>query len=218
MTKNGITKTELRMVGRKAAVAAVFAALLSAHRAFASSTDGAPSPTIRQEAGAQGRAFITVDDLKTLLGLVARDPSAVESRSNKDESTDSFDFILALSPSQKKALANSIRRIEVKRAEVASLVEKQAAEQRQELRQKRRSLQLSRLSSSSKKDSEIGQNLFESVLSEANNEARAAQELERFDAEHVVAIDFHTVDSTRVAQAISIGDSMIWNAARVASR
>lgn len=214
------TKTELRVSRAMLSVAVVAAIFAQSPKASASSKDGAALPVqqVQQDAAAQGRAYLTIEDLKTLLGMTARDPSAVESRSNKEASTGSYSFIVSLSAQEKVALENKIHKIEAQRAELSSKVEKEVAVQKADLKQQRRALQVSRLGAGQKNDETLGRSIFESVLKEANVEARLTSALEDFDNSHLVNIDFHAMDDARVVETIAIGETTVWNLGGSANR
>lgn len=209
------TKKDLRSMNRLLSAVAVLGLAL-APQAFAGSMDGASSlQQVQQEAAAQGRAFLTIEDLKTLLGMTARDPSAVDSRTNTESSSGSYNYAVNLSKVERQALVRSIRKIEVQRAMLAAQVNKELALKKAELKKSRRDVQMARAKSS---DESMGAALFESFLNEANVEARLTAQLREFDDQHLVNIDFQDVEGQRFVQNIAIGEDTVWAQAAAKSR
>jgi hypothetical protein len=166
--------------------------------------------------GARGRATLTVEDLKTLLGVETRDPSSASrmeakvARSEQEASDGAYRLIADLSANEKAKLASLIQKIEVEKAELLDRVEKDTKGKTAELRKSRRAIQVSRLGVGESRDSVLGKSLFESLLAEANLQARASNEVASFDSAHRIELDFEERAGARYVQTIHFGGKTVW--------
>ncbi|MBS1985536.1 MAG: hypothetical protein JST16_15340 [Bdellovibrionales bacterium] len=209
---DGQTKKELRFNGLSIVMIAAVAVLAQSNLAMAGSKDGASlGQQVQQEAAAQGRALLTIEDLKTLLGMGARDPSAVgTSRLSKDSQLGSYDFAMKLSAEEKKTLAHHIQVTELKRAELVARLEKDARVKKEEVRKQRRAVQAQRIGSAGNSDEALSMQLFDSILEESNLDSKVAREVANFDEAHMVALNFEATRGSRIVNAIEIGSKQVW--------
>ncbi len=170
------------------------------------SKDGASVPVMTR-----GRAVLKVDDLKTLIGFEGRDPSSNHKREAIEAN---HSIVLKLNESEKKSLRGKIQAIEMQRLKLEQKLEKMALVEKTKIREKRKQIQLSRISAKSDVDSSLAKGLYKNILEESNLTARHAQVLETFDATHVASVDYTEVSGKRHVNGIAIGSKQVWAAAR----
>jgi hypothetical protein len=206
-----------KTAGLLSKVALVLATLSAAQVTFANEANG-----LQAEVPAQGRASLTVEDLQTLLGLKTRDPSSQVQMQEQDVLASAPTFQIKMTGEEKARISKAISTLRMERVALAKKLEKSKAEEVNELRAKRRNIQISR-TRSSEEDSSLGQNLFSSLLAEANAEAGVGSALSDFDHNNAVEIQFAAqADGSREVSAIKLGNRVVWtetlNNSVVASR
>jgi hypothetical protein len=111
---------------------------------------------------------------------------------------------------EKARISTAISALRMERVALAKKLEKSKAEEVNALRAKRRNIQISR-TRSSEEDSSLGQNLFSSLLAEANAEAGVGSALSDFDHNNAVEIQFAAhADGSREVSAIKLGSRVVW--------
>jgi hypothetical protein len=165
-----------------------------------------------------GRANLTVEDLKTLLGQSARDPSSQAWAQEQDVTAPANPLKITLDSSSARRLARVLAELEIKRIEFERKVMQESEAEIEKLRDARKKIQNSRMSSSEAKDGKLSRELFDSFLSEANSKARIEKALREFDQEHMVSIDFVENADSKSVEKIFIGGEMAWSAAEQRSR
>jgi small-conductance mechanosensitive channel len=152
------------------------------------------------------KAHMNLEDLKVLVGMSARLPSA-EGTSNV---TSNKSLQLNLSDSEKKLLVKKIQAVEIARAELSEKISTEVSQKKNELRKTRRALQNARLSNGN--NDALSSALFESLLSEANVEAHAESDLAQFDAAHAIVLEVESgTNEARQVQSIAMGGQSVWN-------
>ena len=181
--------------------------VVSSAQIFANQTEG-----LQAEVPAQGRATLTTEDLQTLLGIKTRDPSSSEEQMQEQEALASAPtFDVKISGEEKARIAKALSKVSVERAKLAQKLEEQKAAQVKELRKQRRNIQISRTRSSNDTTA-LGQNLFTSLLAEANAEAGVDSALNNFDQNNAVEIQFVVKsDGSREILVIKLGAEFVWN-------
>jgi hypothetical protein len=200
-------KKELQKTARLLSKAAlVFATLSAAQLSMASEAQG-----LQVEVPVHGRATLTVEDLQTLLGIQTRDPSSQAQMQQQDAVASAPIFQVQLSDAERKGVARIIQKLKMERMELAQKLEKEKADQVEKLRTERRKIQISR-TRSSEENSSLGQNLFVSLLAEANVEAGMDSALTDFDQKNGVEILFE-VDTSgqRKVSAVKISGTTVWS-------
>ena len=211
-------KKELQKATLAWAVASVLACGSQLSQAQLSSTEGAHSAT------AKGRAVLTVEDLKTLLGLKTRDPSsasATHSQLNQDDSAGMYSLNIQLSSVERARLTKKVSEIEAAREQLVAKTDQEVAKKKTEIRAKRHKIQSSRTSSAGVSELAASKKLFESLIQEGNLETIKARKLAEFNSANVFVVEFEDSISGREVQSISVGQSKVWtnsSHAKVAAR
>jgi hypothetical protein len=169
-------------------------------------TDGETKMT----SGASGQALLTLEDLKTLLGTKARDPSSSNIRLAQEEPSGGNSFKMQVSRAEVRRLSTQIQKIETARNDLVAKLEKQRFEKRAKIRAKRRDIQSSRLGAKAQTDNELAKSLYENILEESNIDARQTQALRKFDDDNSVRLDFIELNGTRQVESIRIGENKVW--------
>jgi hypothetical protein len=185
--------------------------------AFAAFASGASAQTTVQD----GRAYLMVEDFKTLLGADApRDPSSearlveLAAAPSTQEGVDGGRaFRLLLPVRDVSRLRKEVRGLELQREKLAARLQTNVDAKKKALREKRRELQTARLSARSDADAALGKSLYESILEEANLEAQAQRELAAFDETHAIELSFREVGGERTVRAIQIAGNTVWSKA-----
>jgi len=200
-----------RNLGKVVALASLFVSISAFAGSESLTTDRLDA------AGAHGRATLTVEDLKTLLGVDTRDPSSASragaqvARSNQDVSNGASKLLVKLSDQEKATMAKLIQQIEIQKAELVARVKNETDSKKAALRKSRQEIQHSRLAVGKDKDSALGKNLFESLLAEANLEAHASNSVVDFDVAHMIQLEFEERAEGRLVQNISFGGKTVWS-------
>ncbi len=195
-----------KTAGLLSKVALVLATLSAAQSSFANEANG-----LQAEVPAHGRASLTVEDLQTLLGLKTRDPSSQVQMQEQDVLASAPIFQIKMTGEEKARISKAISTLRMERAALAKKLEKSKAEEVNALRAKRRNIQISR-TRSSEEDSSLGQNLFSSLLAEANAEAGVGSALSDFDQNNAVEIQFAAgAGGSREISAIKLGSRTLWS-------
>jgi hypothetical protein len=209
---------------RQTLLAVATLAVLFGSFAQAGSTDGTSpvSAAVESSTGEIRKATLTLEDLKILLGLQSRGPNAVVTADASAPATlPAFDFTLNLSAGEKTRLERFVRMTEKSRRELADQLTNTSKKEVTDIRESRRKLHLSRMSSSGSADEALSRSLFESLLQESNIDARNAKALEAFDADHIVMLQFNEIDGAKVVAAITMGEQTLWSSTpstRIAKR
>jgi len=195
-----------KVSGLLSKVALVLVTLSAATGSFANEAQG-----LQAEVPAQGRASLTVEDLQTLLGLKTRDPSSQVAVQEQDVLATAPIFQVKMSAAEKALVSKAINSLKMERVKLAKKLEQEKASKVNELRAERRAIQISRTHSTDKNAS-LSQNLFSSLLAEANAEAGVESALSDFDQNNSVELQFAvSADGTRSVLAIKLGSKMLWN-------
>lgn len=165
---------------------------------------------LQAEVPAQGRATLTTEDLQTLLGIKSRDPSSQVQMQEQDAVASAPIFNVNMTGEEKARIAKALSKLSVERAQLAQKLESEKAAQVKELRQQRRNIQISR-TRTSEDNASLGQNLFSSLLAEANAEAGVDSALANFDQNNAVEIQFAVkADGSREVSVIKVGSQQVW--------
>jgi hypothetical protein len=170
---------------------------------------------LQVEVPAQGRATLTVEDLQTLLGLKARDPSSKGLTQTQDVAGSAATFHIslfhiALTNQEKARVIQALRQLKIERSRYQKEVEVLSQAEINTLRAQRRQIQLSR-THALKEDAKLGRDLFDSLLSEANAKASAEEAMKEFDRTHSIEIQYTTsANGERNVGAIKVGSKLIW--------
>jgi hypothetical protein len=161
-------------------------------------------------AQAQGRALLTVEDMKTLLGVDSRDPSSQGTR--KQEATASAHPIhVSLNEGEKARVARDLSKIEIERVRIEAELQAQLDSKIATVRAERRQIQAQRLNAAGANEQKLSRQLFDSLLVEANLEARAKNTLADFDRKNAVSVDYVQAGNTRQVEKIWIGGAVVWS-------
>lgn len=197
-----------KVSGLLSKVALVLVTLSAATGSFANEAQG-----LQAEVPAHGRASLTVEDLQTLLGLKTRDPSSQVAEQQQDVAATAPIFQVKMSAGEKALVSQAINSLKMERVKLAKKLEQEKASKVNELRAERRAIQISRTHSTDKNAS-LSQNLFSSLLAEANAEAGVESALADFDQNNSVELQFAvSAEGTRSISAIKLGTKMLWNGA-----
>ncbi len=198
-------KKEL-LKARKLGLLALAFASFSSSQAADSSKDGAHSASV------QGRAVFSVEDVKTLLSLGARDPSSdasLDHRSKQDVSNGAF--LLNLSSAEKAELSQRVNKIEKARAELVAKSAKTIAGSKDSIRAKRREIQVQRMNSTSEQaDRALSQRLFSNLVQESNAQVVQERALSDFDRENSFVFEFEELGGTRFVKQIKVSTKIVW--------
>ncbi len=159
-----------------------------------------------------GRASLTVEDLKTLLGQSTRDPSSQDGEQKQDVTAPSNPLKITLDRASARRLARVLAELEIKRIDFERKVTGESEAEIERLRSERTKIQTSRLSSTESKDAKLSRDLFDSFLSEANSKAKIEDAMLQFDQAHLVSIDFLETEEYKSVQTIYIGEDLAWSA------
>ena len=189
-----------------------FAALSSTAGAEGAESNG----KLTVELPAQGRAFLTAEDLQTLLGIKSRDPSSKEAGQSQDVTVSAPSFYFSLSASEKTQVARVISKVRMDRTKLEKNLKEKSKTTKQALRNKRKSIQLSRVKTGENGHNKLGRDLFASLLAEANAEAGVEAALKNFDERHQIEIQF-IIDEAgqKTIAAIKLGREIVWSDARI---
>jgi hypothetical protein len=178
---------------------------------------GAAQGSSRNELRAHvGRASLTVEDLKTLLGRKTRDPSSQAGAVKKDVTVPANPLKLTLDSHSVRKLARTLAELEMKRIQFEEQVTTDATNEIEKIRQERRKIQTSRISSTANRDPKLSRDLFDSFLSEANFKAKIEAALRQFDEQHMISIEFLEGADAKTIEAIYIGDQLAWSSSAAA--
>ncbi|MEO5666729.1 MAG: hypothetical protein ABIR96_01585 [Bdellovibrionota bacterium] len=195
-----------KKAGLLSKVALVLVSFSFAQASFASQTQG-----LQAEVPAHGRANLTVEDLQTLLGLKTRDPSSQVQMQEQDVVASAPIFKFKMSGEEKARIAKAISSLGMERAQLAKKLEQAKMTQVEALRASRRKIQISR-TRSVEGDSSLSQNLFTSLLAEANAEAGVDSALSDFDQNNTVEVQFSAnTEGSRSISAIKLGSKVLWS-------
>ena len=186
--------------------------LVLAFAAFASAASA-------QNAVQEGRAYLMVEDFKTLLGAAPRDPSSKASitlaaaPSVQDGTDGGRAFQLRLGHGEISRLRKEVRAIEQQRDQLLARLNQETATKKADLRGKRREVQAARMSARSDADAALGKTLFESLLQEANLDAHLEREVAAFDEAHAIEIAFQEKEGMKLVSSIRISGDLVWSRA-----
>ena len=158
-----------------------------------------------------GRASLTVDDMKTLLGRETRDPSNEAGTVQTDVAVPANPLKLTLDSKSARKLARTLAELELKRIELEDKLGAESKVEVEKLREARRTIQTSRISSASEKDPQLSRDLFDSFLSEANSKVKIQEALQHFDEQHMITIEFVEANSSKSIEAIYVGEELAWS-------
>jgi hypothetical protein len=176
---------------------------------------GAGNGSSRNELQAQiGRASLTVEDMKTLLGRKTRDPSNEAGTVKTDVAVPANPLKLTLDSKSVRKLARSLAELEMKRIQLEDKLGEEAKLEIEKLRDARRTIQTSRISSAAEKDPQLSRDLFDSFLSEANSKVKIEEALQQFDEQHMITIEFAENADAKSIEAIYVGDELAWSSNR----
>jgi hypothetical protein len=163
-----------------------------------------------------GRVLLTLNDLRTLLGLNnLRDPSDIQSKerlNQEDSNASQVHFYVKLSSSERAKLTRKLAIIQRERNALVQNLNANTHSKKAELRKKRKSIQVSRLSTkTSDEDVKLGMSLYETFIMESNTDAERSQKLADFDKKHLVTLDYIQVAGNKKVNNIFIGEAQIWS-------
>jgi hypothetical protein len=158
-----------------------------------------------------GRAVLTAEDLKTLLGLSARDPSSQGLRLKQDALSGDHFFKIQISSSERARLTAQLSRIELARAKLESKLKSETETEIKKLRSERLKIQSGRTTSDEAQDLVLAQKLYSSLISETNLNAQAGEKLAAFDSEHQISIAYLQDGNNRMVSTIEIGQAPVWS-------
>lgn len=179
-----------------------------------------------QTAVQDGHAYLMVEDFKTLLGAFPRDPSSeaklvelAATPSTQDGVEGGRALQIRLVGGEVARLRKEIRSLEIQRGQLAAKLAQETDAKKVALRNERRALQAARLSARSDRDATLGKSLFESLLQEANLDARVQRELAAFDEAHAIEVSFREDRGVKLVNSVRIADEIVWsrNTARSAT-
>ncbi|NCN40401.1 hypothetical protein GW916_04040 [bacterium] len=175
--------------------------------------DGAESndKKLMVELPAQGRAFLTAEDLQTLLGIRSRDPSSQEAEQSQEVTVAAPSFYFDLNEREKAQVAKVINKVRVERSQLEKDLQQQSKTQKESLRSQRKNIQMSRIKTGEAGHQKLGRDLFASLLAEANAEAGVETALKKFDEKHRIEIQFIIQeDGQKAIAAIKLGRDLVW--------
>ncbi len=184
--------------------------------AILSSTAGADGAESNQEKfkvelPAQGRAFLTAEDLQTLLGIKSRDPSSQEAQQSQEVTAVAPSFYFSLSDSEKIEVTKVINRVRSERIKLEQELKTSSESEKAKLRNQRKQIQMSRIKAGEEGHTKLGRALFASLLAEANTEAGVQEALKNFDEKHQIEIQFVITETgNKIIAAIKLGRDMVW--------
>lgn len=222
-------KIDFQSVQKILAALAVVGTLSGVPSVFASSTDGAPAADIytgslegarAHGAKDKGRALLRIEDFKTLLEQELRDTSG-EGLANQDDSQGLLHFNLAIQKAEVQKLDSRVEALLQERQALEVSLTKEASSKKEDLKAKRRELQLQRLGSGPTVDSQLARSLFEYLLEENNLDASVSLGLEQFDSSHAFALDFVKIKGIRHVHTVYLDSRQVWsesNSSNIAKR
>jgi hypothetical protein len=182
------------------------------------SKDGSPSAKSTQvlltdDIGNQGRAVLSVRDLKELISMRDRGPSSRSAKESQGPQSllGANLFLFKMSKTETHKLWKKIVAIETEREALVAKLSSDLSSRKEKLRTDRRKIQASRLTAREQSDQMLGKKLYESILEESNLDAQRDQALARFDEQNSVSLDFVEHNGQRTVEAIHVGDSRIWS-------
>jgi hypothetical protein len=183
------------------------------------SKDGGLASTTQGQmdlAQAQGRATLTVEDMKTLLGVDSRDPSSQGTR-KQEASASAHSIKVRLNKGEKARMAADLQKIEMERVRLESELQAELQGKVAKVRAERRQIQASRMNAAPGNEQNFSRQLFDSLLVEANLEARAQKSLADFDRKNAVSVEYVQAGSARQVEKIWIGSAVVWASAKTDS-
>lgn len=159
--------------------------------------------------GQDGRAEMSMEDFKTLLGFDSRDTSG--NRLNQDDDSGAFLPSLKLNSEEKEVLLKLVLRYEQNKEKLYKQNTSASHKAKKELAEKRRHIQLQRLSSSGRQDEKLGKALYMNLIKEANINAQNNQKIEAFENDNKVYFSFNQIRGQKIVSKISVGSKVVWS-------
>ncbi len=153
------------------------------------------------------KATVSLHDLKLILDLSGRTPTAQDVEINTKQN---FTMNINISARDRQSLHKLLVKLDSERVKLEQEIAQEQEKTKSEIAQKRKQIQARRISGS-QSDSLIAQELFNSVLAEANMKARAQKALEEFDNDNQIALQLIETNGSKTIAMIQIGNDVVWN-------
>jgi hypothetical protein len=170
-------------------------------------------------ANTQGRVHMQLEDLKTVMALDARHPSAENAAGEwnvsglvQEELGSASTLVVTMNADEKARLTQKIAKLEQTQESEIAKAEKEFETTVASIKEKRRELQIKRLNSGTEKsDSETSKRIFENVLEEANLAAFRDTKISDIKEHTVVTVLFRSdADGVRKIESIVAGNATLW--------
>ncbi len=169
-------------------------------------------------AEAQGRVHMQLEDLKAVMALDSRNPTAVADRewnvsghAQEELGTDST-FKLSMSQAESTRLAKKLSQMEASEEKQILAAHSEYEKAIAKIKTQRRELQMQRLNTAtSNLDAESSKKIFENVLQEANLAALRDSKIEQIKETNLVTLNFVEMnEGAKVVSSIEAGKVTLW--------